>query len=234
VVVLDGDGSLLMQLGSLATIAAARPRGPAVPPAGRGAPGEAGRAVRLRDLGIEISLPISAGPRYNRLVARPSLLDRYATLLVEVVAELRREYGRRLVAVAVFGSVGRGTPREDSDVDLLIVARDLPEGRVARVEQFLPVEERLAARLGASSPDHAPVMLAPVFKTPAEVERGSPLFLDMTEDARILYDDESFLARYFDRLRARLRALGARRVRRGNAWYWELKPDLKPGEVITL
>jgi predicted nucleotidyltransferase len=56
---------------------------------------------------------------------------------------LRAVYGARLVACAVYGSVGRGTPREDSDVDLLIVARDLPVGRVARVEEFLPVEARL-------------------------------------------------------------------------------------------
>ena len=56
----------------------------------------------------------------------------------------------------------------------------------------------------------------------------------MVDDARVLYDPEGFLVRYFDRLRARLRELGARRIRRGNAWYWELKPDLKPGEVFTL
>ena len=46
--------------------------------------------------------------------------------------------------------------------------------------------------------------------------------------------DVGFLAEYLTRLQARLRELGARRIRRGNAWYWELKPDLKPGEVFTL
>lgn len=56
----------------------------------------------------------------------------------------------------------------------------------------------------------------------------------MVEDARILYDPEGFLAASFDRLRTRLQQLGSRRIRRGNAWYWELKPDLKPGEVFTL
>jgi hypothetical protein len=56
----------------------------------------------------------------------------------------------------------------------------------------------------------------------------------MIEDARLLYDPEGFLAGYLDRLRARLRQLGARRIRRDNAWYWELKPDLAPGEIFTL
>ena len=62
------------------------------------------------------------------------LLQRYDRLLDRLLAELKAQYGDRLVAVAVFGSVGRGTPRHDSDVDLLIVARDLPDGRFARVE----------------------------------------------------------------------------------------------------
>jgi predicted nucleotidyltransferase len=163
-----------------------------------------------------------------------TLLERYDTVLHALLAEVKAQYGDRLVAVAVFGSVGRGTPREDSDIDVLIVARDLPRGRTPRVEEFLSVEARLEGPLQAVPGDGTPVSLSPVFKTPEEVERGSPLFLDMVEDARILYDSRGFFAAYLDRLRARLRELGARRVRTGNAWYWELKPDLKPGEVFSL
>jgi len=162
------------------------------------------------------------------------LLARYARLVDRLAGELRARYDDRLVAVAVFGSVGRGTPREDSDVDVLIVARDLPAGRFRRVEEFLPVEVRLEAALRDVDPSGAPVLLSPVFKTPPEVERGSPLFLDMVEDARIVYDPDGFLAGYLERFRQRLEALGARRIRRGNAWHWELKPDLRPGEVFAL
>jgi hypothetical protein len=28
--------------------------------------------------------------------------------------------------------------------------------------------------------------------------------------------------------------LGARRVWLGNAWYWDLKPDYRPGDVFEL
>jgi predicted nucleotidyltransferase len=161
------------------------------------------------------------------------LLGRYEQILEALPAELRATYGPRLVACAVFGSVGRGTPRFDSDVDLLLVVRDLPRGRFNRLDEFLPVEARLAPALRAE-PGYPAVELSPVFKTPGEVEAGSPLFLDMVQDARILYDPEGFLGRYLDRLRARLRELGARRIWRGNAWHWELKPDLKPGEVFAL
>ena len=163
-----------------------------------------------------------------------TLLRRYDELLDRLLVALREHYGQRLVACAVFGSVGRGTPRHDSDIDLLLVIRGLPRGRLNRVEEFLPVDAQLEPALKAHHPQGAPVALSPVFKTPEEVEAGSLLFLDMVEDARILYDPEGFLAGYFNRFRTRLRQLGSRRIRRGNAWYWELKPDLKPGEVFTL
>ncbi|MBI4611272.1 MAG: nucleotidyltransferase domain-containing protein [Candidatus Rokubacteria bacterium] len=163
-----------------------------------------------------------------------SLLQRYEDLLEQLLVEVTATYGPRLVACAVFGSVGRGTPRGDSDIDLLLVVRGLPRGRLKRVEEFLVVESRLDPALKPAEPGGAPIGLSPVFKTPEEVEAGSPLFLDMVEDARILYDPEGFLAAHLDLLRIRLRELGARRVRSGNAWYWDLKPDLKPGEVFTL
>ena len=76
--------------------------------------------------------------------------------------------------------------------------------------------------------------VSPVFKTPAEVRQGSPLFLDMIEDARMLHDRDDFLRRTLAEFKARLDRLGARRVWRGNAWYWDLKPDYKPGEVFEL
>jgi uncharacterized protein len=162
------------------------------------------------------------------------LRERYEDILRRLLTGLRQHYGARLLSVAVFGSVARGTQREDSDIDFLIVARALPRGRTARVEEFLPVERDLEGWLAPVRPDLMPVALSPVFKTPEEVEAGSPLFLDLVEDARILYDEGDFLAGRLERLRQRLAALGSRRVWRGNTWYWILKPDLKPGETISL
>jgi len=142
-------------------------------------------------------------------------------------------YGDRLVTLVVFGSMGRGTPRPDSDLDLLVVADRLPFGRMARVEEFGAVERALAPSLRRD--DSAPVTeCSPVFKTPEEVRAGSPLFLDMVEDARVLFDRDGFFAATRDRWRERLAALGARRIWRGNAWLWDLKPDYRPGEVFEL
>lgn len=146
-----------------------------------------------------------------------------ATRLLEAC---RAHYGERLWTLAVFGSVGRGTAGPDSDLDCLIVADGLPVGRLARVDDFQAVESRL--------PEPIRQRLSPVFKTRAEAEVGSPLFLDMITDARLLFDRDGFFQGRLERLRARLDELGATRHWLGSAWYWDLKPTYRPGDVIEL
>jgi hypothetical protein len=154
----------------------------------------------------------------------------FAPVLAALGDAIREHYGDRLRALAVFGSVGRGTAGPDSDIDLLVVADDLPRGRLARVREFEAVERALnAAFAGSAMPP-----LSPIFKTPAELDAGSPLLLDMIEDSVVLVDRAGVLRTRLDRLRARLAELGAQRIWRGNAWYWDLKPDYRPGDVIEL
>lgn len=154
--------------------------------------------------------------------------DRHGIAIDAAIAAINEYYAERLVSLALFGSVARGTSRDDSDIDLLIVATSLPRGRVARADEFRVIELRVAAAV-PNTPS-----LSPVFKTPDEIRQGSPLLLDMVEDARVLVDAGGFLAGQFGRLANRLRELGSQRVWRDGWWYWDLKPDYRPGEVFEL
>ncbi len=162
------------------------------------------------------------------------LKKHFDALLDKVLPACQAHYAERLVSLVVFGSVGRGVPGPESDLDLLLVADALPPGGLGRVTEFRTVERALEPLLDEMRSVGLAPELSPVFKTPAEVDRGSPLFLDMVQDARILYDREGFIKRRLARLEERLKALGARRIWRGNAWFWDLKPDYKPGEVFDL
>jgi len=162
------------------------------------------------------------------------LKERFKELENKLLTEVKSFYGDRLVSFVVFGSVARETYRFDSDIDVLIIAEGLPNGRMKRVAQFLTIEDRIESFLKTLQKEGINTYISPVFKTPEEAEMGSPLFLDMVEDASILFDSNGFFSKRLARLRNRLRELGAKRVWRGNAWYWVLKPDYKPGEVIEL
>jgi len=39
---------------------------------------------------------------------------------------------------------------------------------------------------------------------------------------------------YLSDFRERLDRLGARKVFQGDRWYWDLKPDYKPGEIFEI
>ncbi|MEM2550445.1 MAG: nucleotidyltransferase domain-containing protein, partial [Nitrososphaerota archaeon] len=78
------------------------------------------------------------------------------------------------------------------------------------------------------------VEFSPVIKTPEEARVFSPLYLDMVEDAVILFDRDGFFDGVLRRLRGRLQELGAERVRLGKAWYWRLKRDYSFGDVIEI
>ncbi len=143
-------------------------------------------------------------------------------------------YGEKLISLAIFGSVGRGTMKCNSDIDILIVAEPMPDGRLERKAEFSVVEQELMCRIKAMRKEGINTCLAPIFKTPKEVCLHFPLMLDMTEDAKILYDKNNFLHSELMKLKNRLQELGAKRIWRNEHWWWDLKPDYKEGEVFTI
>ncbi|MFN8624593.1 MAG: nucleotidyltransferase domain-containing protein [Candidatus Binatia bacterium] len=155
------------------------------------------------------------------------LADRYAALLVSTL-------GERLVSVVLFGSVGRGDASATSDLDLLIIARDLPAGQFARKRLLASADVAFERDLADAERSGMDTRLARIVRTPAEAARVIPLYLDMTEDAQLLYDRDAFFAGILDRVRTSLKRLGSRRIRKGKTWYWDLKPDFKRGDVIEM
>ena len=95
-------------------------------------------------------------------------------------------------------------------------------------DELEPLLERVREEQGVAA------FLSPLLKTPEEAERLRPLYLDMVEDAVMVYDQGDFLESVLARLKRRLDELGAKRVWMGKKWYWVLKPDAKFGEVIEI
>lgn len=163
------------------------------------------------------------------------LKEEFRELEKRLLSEVLLFYGERLISLVVFGSVARETQSFDSDLDLLIIAEGLPQGRMKRIREFEPIEVRIEPLLRSLQREKGiNTYLSAIIKSPEEARKGSPLFLDMVEDAKLLFDKGGFFEGVLGRLKKRLRELGARRIWRGNAWYWDLKPDYKPGDVIEL
>ncbi|MER3461139.1 MAG: hypothetical protein C4303_08685 [candidate division GAL15 bacterium] len=163
-----------------------------------------------------------------------STSDRLRAVAEEYVRALRRELQDRLVSAVLFGSVARGEAGPISDVDLLVVAEGLPEARLQRHQVLAGPDEAVEPLLRALRREGILADVRPILKTPEEASRPRMLYLDLVEDAVLLYDRDGFFAGILERMRGSLQRLGARRIRRGGLRYWDLKPDYKPGEVFEI
>jgi len=175
---------------------------------------------------------MSTFPSYR--VGVEHLNEPYRTLVRSLLEALLKVWSKRLVSLVVFGSVARGEARRDSDVDLLIVGRDLPRPRFKRLELFEEAERLIEPIVEELWSRGYCVDFSPIILTVEEARRHRPIYLDMVIDAVIVYDEGWFFKSILDDLASKLKALGAERKRIGRSWYWVLKRDYKPGEVIEI
>ncbi len=159
----------------------------------------------------------------------------YRTVIQKLLDALIRLYGDNLVSLVIYGSVARGNPRMDSDIDMLVVFEELPRPISERIRLFERAEDEIQPLLDELMERGYAIALSPLIKTRDEARMFSPIYLDMTEDAVIVYDKDSFFEGVLTRLINRLRELGATRVWVSDrAWYWVLKRDYRFGEVIEI
>ena len=147
---------------------------------------------------------------------------------------LREHLDKDLVSVVLYGSVARGEASRTSDIDLLIIAEDLPKGQFARKESLAKADENTYPMLDALSKEGVETCFTRILKTPKEASHIVPLYLDLVDDAVLLFDRGGFFQGILSRIQASLRRLGARRRVTGQIRYWDLKPDIRPGEGFEI
>ncbi|MDE0298831.1 MAG: nucleotidyltransferase domain-containing protein [Candidatus Poribacteria bacterium] len=160
--------------------------------------------------------------------------DVYESYIRAFCSCLKVSFGvEKILAVALFGSVARGQARLDSDIDLLVVHKEVDFNPVHRsVDIALALkEEDEYKHLAGQGLNPQPVC---VFMTKTELWDRPHILLDILVEGILLFDVGVLQSR-LSALKERLNALGSKRVALPDGtWYWDLKPDWKPGEIIEL
>lgn len=153
--------------------------------------------------------------------------DDYVPLARDLVAESLKLLGEDLVSIVLYGSIARGEADENSDMDVLIVARNLPSEFSERVGGLYPIKRACQGtrmHLWEEEGIYCSIQIYPL--SPEELDDFRPIFLEVTADGRLLFDRRGFMKKKLKEWRERLSELGARRVQLPDgSWYWDLNPE---------
>ncbi len=159
----------------------------------------------------------------------------YQPLLNRLLKLMQEQMGERLRAVCLYGSLARGQAQRGSDVDLFIVV----QGEQKEAEEMWAAAHRALD----TTPEYEALVqrgiwpdLSPFIVTQAFLAAETPwLLLEVQDHGIILYDPQGVLADKLEAVRQRMRELGTKKVMMPDgSWYWDIKPDWKPGEVFEL
>ncbi|MBI4769477.1 MAG: nucleotidyltransferase domain-containing protein [Chloroflexi bacterium] len=144
--------------------------------------------------------------------------------LRQAVDCLQAALGNNLLGVILYGSHARGEPREGSDVDLFVIARNLPARRYERAARL----HRLLREI-----EDAP-SFSVLGKTPEEFERYFPsLYLDLGLDGVVLFDRDGYTAERLGRIRQIIAQAGLFREQDNGNMYWNWKKPPRRHWEIT-
>lgn len=162
----------------------------------------------------------------------------YKKVLEGFLDLLKVEFYDNLVSVVLYGSVARGKGSILSDIDLLLILESCHPNYHRCLDQVLDVVDRLK-KLKIYGKTWEKVGQEPFFSflilSRKEAEGNRYIFLDMVDDAKILYDKNDFFAGRLKQIKKRIKELGSQKFTlEDGSWYWDLKPDLKIGDAFTL
>jgi hypothetical protein len=107
-----------------------------------------------------------------------------------------------------------GTARVDSDHDLLLIASGLSPDVFVRSRQMRDPLQGIDAR-----------RVQVLARTPGDFLKDvTPLHLDLALDARVIFEQDGFLSRHLERLRALIDEAGLYRTTTELFWRWKTPP----------
>ncbi len=155
----------------------------------------------------------------------------YAHIILYMLRQLKEEFKNGLLAAGIFGSVARNQARVDSDIDLLLIFKTLPDSIGERLKLLLKIEAALEVQQEFHFLYERGIF--PHFSyhalTPAELEI-TPLLIDASFDVQILYDT-GILDRFLFEISKKVRELEIKRIYLSKDRYY-LDLNVPFGKVI--
>ena len=153
--------------------------------------------------------------------------------LEKVVQGLLRVHGSKIISVALFGNAARGEEDERSDMNFIVVVRELPSSLERRYLLYEPIYEAL--NKGAEDIRDITILdvdESDIFNDKLEV---GPLLMNIAWDAKIIYDPEGKLLKFVNTVKRLVEAAGLDRYKTNESKYgWKPKAGGLRSAVLLL
>lgn len=158
----------------------------------------------------------------------------YKPLVQRFLRQANAHFGKNFASCALFGSLARGQGKPESDVDLLVIFKKKDAELEEKIIHLLVESDSWPEKLDLFSQGIFG-SLSVISRTEEELAEDPLILLDVMDQGIILYDPDKVLRKLFFKLRQELKKLGAKKVVLADgSWYWDLKPDWKPGEIVEV
>lgn len=134
-------------------------------------------------------------------------------ILKDVVERIKQKFGENVLSIVLFGSVARGDFTENSDIDLLVIARNLPDNWRDRDEIVLELAE-----IGFEYGRPVHITLADEHEMEASIEHGAPLAFGLHDTNRIAFGRDGFFEKLMEKFNDNMKRWGVRKIRNGE-WF---------------
>lgn len=144
--------------------------------------------------------------------------------------------GPRLVSIVLFGSLSRGSARPESDIDLLVVGRELPDSysqRARMIREIVSAREMDDIIMYLWRRHHIYPELDILLMDEGEANTTHPFYIDLARDSIVIYDRRGVMSRKMAEVRERLERIGAKRFEEPDgSWYWILTPRPEDARLV--
>ncbi len=164
-------------------------------------------------------------------------ITKYLEKFVKKIADILIEHFRdELLGIVWYGSSVRGEFSKESDIDFILVFKRIDS--VTKIYEKLTkiVHEDILKTEEFKYLDKRGYLAYPSFYVMSlgEFKEHPPILLDPVVEGKILFEKDNIISKEFEKIRKKLKKLGAKRIKVFGDYCWILKPNIKKGEEIEI